>query len=124
MILQSQTQLLSLPPSYSEPLVRFAAELLQALEAEVEPDEREQHLLHNPVILCDPGDPIIPLLETSPLGCEYIEKLHLEGITVFRIGVLLDNEWVAQYLITADGLNHEAKQWLEHLASEAGDLEL
>lgn len=119
-ILQSHTQLLSLPSSYPEPLARFAAELLQALEAEVEPDDREQHLLHNPIILCDPGDPIIPLLEACPLGCEYIEKLHVEGIAAFRIGVLLDNEWVAQYLVAANGLNDETRQWLECRASEPG----
>lgn len=119
-VLKSNTQLLSLHSSYPEPLVRFAAELLQALEAEVEPDELEQHLLHNPIILCDPGDPVIPLLEASPLGCEYIEKLHLAGRTAFRIGVLLDNEWVAQYLVAADGLNDEVRQWLECRTSETG----
>lgn len=123
-ILQSHTQLRSLTSSYPEPLVRFAAELFQALETEVEPDEREQHLLHNPIILCDPGDPIIPLLEDSPLGCEYIEKLHLEGVVAFRIGVFLDNEWVAQYLVAVDGLNDETRRWLEHRTSEAGGPEL
>ncbi|MNV90108.1 hypothetical protein D3C71_1844580 [compost metagenome] len=112
--------MLSFPSSYRKPLVRFAAELLQALEAEVEPDDREQHLLHNPIILCERGDAIIPLLEASPLGCEYIEKLHLEGITAFRIGVLLDNEWIAQYLVAADGLTDETMQWLECRTSEAG----
>lgn len=120
-ILQSKTDLLTLDPKvFPEPLRLFAGGLLQSLEAEVDQEDRDEHLLRNPVILCDPNNPIISLLEASPFGYEYIEQLDLEGITAFRIGALLDNDWLAQYLIPADGMDAETMRWLEERIETGG----
>lgn len=120
-ILHSQADVLSLgSKSFPPPLLRFASELLQSVEAEVDLEDRESHLLRNPVILCDPRDPIVALLEANPLGYEYIERLDLEGVAAFRIGVLLDNEWFAQYLIPAEGIDADTVRWLEDRIETGG----
>lgn len=120
-ILQTKNDLLALDPKvYPEPLRRFASELLQYLEVEAEPEEREEFLLRNPVILCEPGDRITAWLKDSPFGFEYIERLDLEGVTAFRVGVLLDNDRFVQYLIPGDGLDAETARWLDENAVAGG----
>ena len=120
-ILQSEADLSSLnAKAYPEPLLHFACELLRSLEAEVEPEEREDHLLSNPVILCGPEDRIIALLEASPFGYEYVERLELKETTAYRVGVMLDNDWFAQYLIQADVIDAETERWLDEHAERGG----
>ncbi|MEF3309591.1 hypothetical protein PV433_11880 [Paenibacillus sp. GYB004] len=120
-ILQSKADLLAIDSNvYPEPLRRFASELLQSIDYEVDPEEQEEFLLRNPIILCEPGDNITALLEASPFGYEYIERLDLEGVTVFRAGVLLDNEWFVQYLIPEEAIDAEIARWLDEHASAGG----
>lgn len=122
-ILQSYADLLSLDPKiFPEPLRDFAGELLQSLQTEVDPEDQDEHLTRNPVILCEPGDQITALLEASPFGFEYVERLDLEGFAAFRIGVLLDNDWLAQYLIPGDGFDAETMKWLNEHAATGGDV--
>lgn len=122
-ILHSQADVLSLgSKSFPRPLLRFASELLQSVEAEVDLEDREAHLLRNPVILCDPRDQIVALLEAKPYGYEYVERLDLEGVVVFRAGVLLDNDWFVQYLIPTDGIDSETAKWLDEHATTGGDV--
>lgn len=113
-ILQSQSDLTGLDSKvFPEPLCHFASNILQSLTGEVGRQELEEHLLCNPVILCGPEDRIITLLETNPLGYEYIERHKLDDATIFRVGVMLDNDWFAQYLISADVIDADTYLWLD-----------
>lgn len=108
-------------PACSEALRRFLSELLQALEDEVAYDEREAHLLQNPIILCERGDNLLDMIDASPFGHEYVEEIDLNGVTVYRVGVLLDNDSFVQYLVPTDGLDAKTKAWLNENADIGGD---
>ncbi|MNI99767.1 hypothetical protein D3C73_1589360 [compost metagenome] len=46
------------------------------------------------------------------MSLEYAERIELPGTSAFRAGVLLDNDWLAQYIIPAVVLDNEALVWL------------
>jgi hypothetical protein len=111
-IIQNVSDICSLEPTKcSKPLRLYLRQLLEGIEDEVTIEEREEHLLRNPVILCEREDNILGLVEVSPFGHEYVEKLDLEPAT-FRIGILLDNDWIAQYIVQAHNLDHETMLWI------------
>ncbi|MFD1775440.1 hypothetical protein [Paenibacillus rhizophilus] len=93
-------------------LLRFVYELLERLQAEAEPGEEVEYLLSHPLILCEPGDNVLALLNGQPMSLEYVERIELQGTFTFRAGVLLDNDWLAQYIIPAFVLDNETLDWL------------
>ena len=93
-------------------LHHFVFNLLEGLQAEAEPGEELEHLLSHPLILCEPGDNVLALLNGQPISLEYVERIDLQGSIAFRAGVLLDNDWLAQYIIPAIILDEESLNWL------------
>lgn len=112
-IIQSQEDLAELNhESFPQTLKRFVSDLLEGLQAEAEPGEELEHLLSHPLILCEPGDNVLSLLNGHPMSLEYVERVDIPGAIAFRAGVLLDNDWLAQYIIPAVGLDKETLDWL------------
>ena len=113
-IIQSQEDLNALSQgTLPKLLYRFISELLEGLQAEAEPGEELEYLLSHPLILCEPGDDIRSLLRTGPLGLEFVENIEVPNVLAFRAGVLLDNDWLAQYVIPASILDDHTLTWLE-----------
>ncbi|MBT2289474.1 hypothetical protein J7E73_10090 [Paenibacillus albidus] len=112
-IIQSQEDLAELNhKSFPQTLKRFVSDLLEGLQAEAEPGEELEHLLSHPLILCEPGDNVLSLFNGHPMSLEYVERIDLQGPIAFRAGVLLDNEWIAQYIIPAVVLDEYSLNWL------------
>ncbi|OMF96822.1 hypothetical protein [Paenibacillus sp. FSL R7-0337] len=114
-IIQSQEDLAELDyEAFPQMLKRFISDLLEGLqaEAEAEPGEELEHLLSHPLILCEPGDNILALLNAQPMSLEYVEHFDFSGAIAFRAGVLLDNDWLAQYIIPAVVLDEHSLNWL------------
>ncbi|MCY9664911.1 hypothetical protein M5X11_08060 [Paenibacillus alginolyticus] len=109
------------PPVCPEPLRRFLSGLLQDLEAEVDLDDREEHLHRNPIILCERGDYLSAIIVASPFGHEYVEKIDMNGVAAYRVGILLDNDSFAQYVIAADNMDAETEQWMKEYCAATGD---
>ncbi|WP_042198120.1 hypothetical protein [Paenibacillus camerounensis] len=119
-IIQSKQDLAELNhESFPQTLKRFVSDLLEGLQAEAEPGEELEHLLSHPLILCEPGDNVFALLNGQPMSLEYVERFDLPGAIAFRAGVLLDNNWLAQYIIPAIGLDNETMSWLAERCEEA-----
>ncbi|QWU16241.1 hypothetical protein SAMN04487895_11483 [Paenibacillus sophorae] len=117
-IIQSQEDLAELSRDvFPQTLHRFISELLEGLQAEAEPGEELEHLLSHPLILCEPGDDIRSLLRTSSLGMEFVENIGTPDVPAFRAGVLLDNDWLAQYVIPASTLDDDTLTWLGEITS-------
>ncbi|NUU63055.1 hypothetical protein [Paenibacillus agri] len=114
-IIQSQEDLAQLDhEAFPQMLKRFISDLLEGLQAEAEPGEELEHLLSHPLILCEPGDnvPVLSLLNGHPMSVEYVERFDFSGAITFRAGVLLDNDWLAQYIIPAAVLDEHSLNWL------------
>lgn len=112
-IIQSQDDLAELNhQSFPQTLKRFVYDLLEELQAEAEPGEELEHLLSHPLILCEPGDNVLSLLNGHPMSLEYVERFDFSGAIAFRAGVLLDNDWLAQYIIPAAVLDEHSLNWL------------
>ncbi|MBT2289507.1 hypothetical protein J7E73_10255 [Paenibacillus albidus] len=112
-IIQSQEDLAELgQESFPQALQHFVSDLLEGLQAEAEPAEELEHLLSHPLILCEAGDNVLALLNAQPMSVEYVERIDFQDSTVFRAGVLLDNDWLAQYIIPVAVLDNEALNWL------------
>lgn len=101
-------------------LIQYVSDLLEGLLAECEPGEEEDHLLSHPLILCEPEDRVKELLREHPFGLEYVEAIELpKGAAAFRVGVLLDHDWLAQYIVPASALDPDTLEWLMNQAEGA-----
>ncbi|WP_147355932.1 hypothetical protein [Cohnella faecalis] len=104
---------------FPELLVQFVTDLLSDHSEELGGDEEFLH--ENPIHLCETNDPLLSWLAQSPFGPEYVERIVLPGLTLYRVGVLLDNDAFVQYLILAGTLDGETECWLAENASVGGD---
>ncbi|WP_246066949.1 recombinase family protein [Paenibacillus koleovorans] len=86
-----------------EPVIRYVSCLLEGLCRSNEIDPYSSDACHifllSPVILLEPGDQLLPLLEVQQYGPEYIEKADISGFILYRIGCLIDNDLLVQYLV-------------------------
>ncbi|WP_019914339.1 hypothetical protein [Paenibacillus sp. HW567] len=115
-IIQSQEDLAELDHEvFPQMLRRFISDLLEGLQAEAEPGEELEHLLSHPLILCEPGDHVLSLLNGHPMSLEYVERFDFSGAIAFRAGVLLDNDWLAHYVIPMAVLDEKSQDWLTKL---------
>lgn len=112
-IIQELNELSTLIPDiYSGDLCKFVSELFTSLQSEAEPGDEQDHLLRHPLILCEPGDSPKTLFQVHSLGLEYAETIDISDTLAFRVGVLLDNDWLAQYIVPASILDSETLGWL------------
>ena len=104
---------------FPEPLVKFVSELFSGLCAECDGDG--QSLRENPIFVCEAGDPLLQWLDEAPFGPEYVERIELTGLALYRVGVLQDNDAFVQYLIPAGTLDEETENWLAGSAGLGGE---
>lgn len=104
---------------FPKPLLQFARDLLCTLWEECDGDER--FLRENPVYIIEADDPLLTLLAESPFSPEYVERIDLPSLIVYRVGVLMDNDSFAQYLIPAGTLDGETNNWLVENATAGGE---
>lgn len=123
-IIQELNELNALMPEiYPKDLCNFVSELFTSLQSEAEPGDEQDHLLRNPLILCEPGDSLRILLQVHSMGLEYAETIGITETLAFRVGILLDNDWLAQYIVPASIMDSETLDWLTEQAGRTPEHE-
>ncbi|GAB7057302.1 MULTISPECIES: hypothetical protein [Paenibacillus] len=111
--IQSLTDLHALHNGLSvPPLTSYLYDLFSAACAETNHDEQADHLLHNPIFLCEPMDNLPLRFSEAPFGIEYVEKIELPELLIYRICIMLDNDWLAHYIVPAGILDEPTERWL------------
>lgn len=67
----------------------------------------------NSLVVAEPGDQLLQRFCETPFGPEYVEYIEVQGEGIYRIGFLLDNDWIAVYFVPAGILDEPTKRWLE-----------
>ncbi|WP_339279107.1 hypothetical protein NYE40_23955 [Paenibacillus sp. FSL W8-1187] len=101
-----------------EPLIAYAGELFAGLQAEAGEDGSDV-FLHHPVFVCEAGDKLLDRIRAVPYGPEYVELVDMPGFHFYRVGILLDNNWIAQYLIPVNSQDQDTEAWLREQSGEA-----
>lgn len=72
---------------------------------------------HGHIIIFEPGDnDYSPLGNLDSLWIEYVDEVHLDNLTMYRIGLLLDNDVMMLIFSIKDALNIEIETWLAEQA--------
>lgn|GEM_PF-4033601 len=104
---------------FSKQLVLFIADLFSRHSEELGNDE--QLLSENPIYVCEADDPLLHWISKSPFGPEYVEMMKLHELTLYRVGIMLDNESFVQYLVLSEIMNEETRRWLTAYANCGGE---
>lgn len=73
---------------------------------------------HGQIIIFEPGDNgYSPSGRIDSLWVEYVDEVHLENVTIYRIGVLLDNDIMVLLFSMKDSLSIEIETWLAEQAN-------
>ncbi|MEK4045692.1 hypothetical protein NSU18_18745 [Paenibacillus sp. FSL H8-0048] len=57
------------------------------------------------------------------MGLEYAETIGITETLAFRVGILLDNDWLAQYIVPASIMDSETLDWLTEQAGRTPEHE-
>ncbi|WP_314000510.1 hypothetical protein [uncultured Paenibacillus sp.] len=102
-----------------EPLIAYARELLAGLQAEAGEDDSDDFLLLSPVFVCEAGDKLLDRFRAVPYGPEYVELVDISSFRLYRVGILLDNDWIAQYLVPVHSQDQVTEAWLREQSGGA-----
>lgn len=109
----------------SDSVIRFTKALYECLYAAYNADDLppEEFSLRTSgaLYVVERGDELGSLAGSSPFGFEYVERIALSDTSVYRIGVLLDNDVLEQYLVPTGALNAESIAWLNGQSDVGGD---
>lgn len=103
----------------TRPIIAYAGELLAGLQAEAGDNDSNDFLIHNPVFVCEAGDKLLDRFTTSSYGPEYVELVDMPGFKFYRVGILLDNGWMAQYLVPFNSQDQDTEAWLREQSGDA-----
>ncbi|MDH6429050.1 MULTISPECIES: hypothetical protein [unclassified Paenibacillus] len=111
--------------SNSKTLIVYISQYFQHLQSELCNDKDDTFTInqHNPIIVLEPGDDLHNLsyagLHNDDLltrSFEFVEIYDLGDIEVYRMVLMLDNDFLVTFFAVVGTLDEEAEQWLNEIA--------
>ncbi|OME28906.1 hypothetical protein BSK63_23640 [Paenibacillus odorifer] len=119
----SDIQELKLTSAFPLPFIGYIKEQWLGLFEEQREEQDTMHSFslgfHGHIIIFEPGDNgYSPLGKIDSVWVEYVDEVHLENVTIYRIGVLLDNDIMVLLFSMKDFLSIEIETWLAEQANK------
>lgn len=116
-------QELKLASSFSLPFISYIEDQWLGLFDEQHEEQETIHSFslgsHGHIIIFEPGDnDYSPQCKLDSLWIEYVDEVHLDNLTIYRIGLLLDNDVMMLLFSMKDSLSMELETWLAEQANK------
>lgn len=113
---------IKLTSSFPLPLISYVEEQWLGLFEEQREEQDTIHSFslgsHGHIIIFEPGDNgYTSLGQLESLWVEYVDEIHLGSISLYRIGVLIDNDVMVLFFSIKDTFSDEIESWLAEQAN-------
>lgn len=118
----SDIQELKLASAFPLPFISYIEEQWLGLFEELHEEQDTMYSFslnsHGHIIAFEPGDDgYTSLGQLESLWVEYVDEIHLGSISLYRIGVLLDNDVMVLLFSIKDTFSVEIESWLAEQAN-------